>query len=154
MGRAIGRDYLGARVTGPRGVGASVVWVGSGTRLLFRETGGAISEGFLGSKWHLALMTADFSATYDRLHGDDLIYNDQLFRDMCYCLEDALGNSQFWFLYIVASEERSLGDSAEGGLRVAVSICHQLQHEVRNLSHLCWDQTLSNQAKLDGEPML
>ncbi len=155
--KAIGhfyRDYLGARVSAPGGGGAAEVWVGPGTRLLFREAEGAIAEGFLGSEWHLALMTTDFSAAYDRLHGADLIYNDNRFRDECYNLEDALGNSQFRFQYIVASEEICVGETPDGDRRVAGSILHQLHHEVRNLSHPCWGRSLFNRPEMDGEPML
>ena len=155
--KAIGcfyRDYLGARVSAPGGDGAAEVWVGPGTRLLFREAEGAIAEGFLGSEWHLALMTTGFSAAYDRLHGADLIYNDNRFRDKCYNLEDALGNSQFRFQYIVASEEICVGETPGGDRRVAGSILHQLHHEVRNLSHPCWGRSLFNRPEMDGEPML
>ena len=146
------RDYLGAR-TATAG-GSAEIWVGPGTRLLFRETESALAEGFLGSEWHLALMTADFSATYDRLRGSDLIYNDHPFKDKCYCLEEALGNSQFRFQYLVASEEISMEEATEGDRRVAGSILHQLHHEVRNLSHPCWGRLLFNRAEIDGEPML
>ena len=122
--------------------------------MLFRETESALAEGFLGSEWHLALMTADFSATYDRLRGSDLIYNDHPFKDKCYCLEEALGNSQFRFQYLVASEEISMEEATEGDRRVAGSILHQLHHEVRNLSHPSWGRLLFNRAEIDGEPML
>ena len=155
--KAIGRfyrDYLMARVSAPGVDGAAEVWVGPDTRLLFREAEGAIAEGFLGSEWHLALMTADFSMTYDRLNAAELIYNDNRFRDKCHNLEDALGNSQFRFQYIVASEEICVGEAQDRDRLVAGSILHQLHHEVRNLSHPCWGRTLYNRPEMDGEPML
>lgn len=127
------REVMGARVE--EGSGSAEVFIGPGSRILFRELhalGQLSDEGArsLSSGWHIALYIARFSETYAAVEGRGLIDNDHAFRDKCHSLDDALRHCQF-----------RLCDLRWGP---STPLLYRLSHEVRSLHHPRFARPLYN----------